>query len=259
MLKRALTHSSYANENRSAEGSNERLEFLGDSVLSVIVAEHIFRNFKHLPEGELTKIRASVVCESALYEFSKELDIGSYLLLGKGEVINGGNKRPSILADAFEAVLAAIYLDGGIESARKHVLRFVDPKLRHLTTVAFKDYKTALQEVIQKNPEEELQYVLTGESGPDHAKVFTVEVHLNSNVIGKRQGSEQKACRARGCKAGFGAYGREAMSSHANISVFVPHIGCPNRCSFCDQIHITGTATVPTAEDVKKRREDCNR
>lgn len=192
LLKRALTHSSYANENRSAEGSNERLEFLGDSVLSVIVAEHIFRNFKHLPEGELTKIRASVVCESALYEFSKELDIGSYLLLGKGEVINGGNKRPSILADAFEAVLAAIYLDGGIESARKHVLRFVDPKLRHLTTVAFKDYKTALQEVIQKNPEEELQYVLTGESGPDHAKVFTVEVHLNSNVIGKGKGPSKK-------------------------------------------------------------------
>lgn len=192
LLKRALTHSSYANENRSAEGSNERLEFLGDSVLSVIVAEHIFRNFKHLPEGELTKIRASVVCESALYEFSKELDIGSYLLLGKGEVINGGNKRPSILADAFEAVLAAVYLDGGIEPARKHVLRFVDPKLRHLTTVAFKDYKTALQEVIQKNPEEELQYVLTGESGPDHAKVFTVEVHLNSNVIGKGKGPSKK-------------------------------------------------------------------
>ncbi len=192
LLKRALTHSSYANENRSAEGSNERLEFLGDSVLSVIVAEHIFRNFKHLPEGELTKIRASVVCESALYEFSKELDIGSYLLLGKGEVINGGNKRPSILADAFEAVLAAIYLDGGIEPARKHVLHFVDPKLRHLTTVAFKDYKTALQEVIQKNPEEELQYVLTGESGPDHAKVFTVEVHLNSNVIGKGKGPSKK-------------------------------------------------------------------
>ncbi len=192
LLKRALTHSSYANENRSADGSNERLEFLGDSVLSVIVAEHIFRNFKHLPEGELTKIRASVVCESALYEFSKELDIGSYLLLGKGEVINGGNKRPSILADAFEAVLAAVYLDGGIEPARKHVLRFVDPKLRHLTTVAFKDYKTALQEVIQKNPEEELQYVLTGESGPDHAKVFTVEVHLNSNVIGKGKGPSKK-------------------------------------------------------------------
>ncbi len=192
LLKNALTHSSYANENKSSLGSNERLEFLGDSVLSIIVAEHIFKNYKNLPEGELTKIRAALVCESALYEFSEELHLGEFLLLGRGEMQNGGNRRPSILADAFEAVLAAIYLDGGIEPAKAHVLRFVDKKLACMNTVAFKDYKTLLQEVIQQNPEEKLEYVLVGESGPDHAKEFFVEVHLNSNIIGKGVGGSKK-------------------------------------------------------------------
>lgn len=192
LLHRALTHSSYANEKKSEGGSNERLEFLGDSVLSIIVAEHIFKNYRNLPEGDLTKIRASLVCESALYEFACELKLGDYILLGKGEYNSGGNRRPSILADAFEAVLAAMYLDGGIEPARTHVLRFVDKKLKNMSSAAFKDYKTVLQEVIQKNPEERLEYVLVGESGPDHAKEFSVEVHLNSNVIGKGVGCSKK-------------------------------------------------------------------
>ncbi len=194
LLDRALTHSSYANENRHSEGSNERLEFLGDSVLSIIVAEHIFLNYKNLPEGELTKIRASLVCENALHEFALELNLGEFLRLGKGEQQNGGAARPSILADAFEAVLAAIYLDGGIEPAKSHVLRFVDKKLGCMASVAFKDYKTVLQEVIQQNPEEKLEYVLVDEKGPDHAKIFTVEVHLNSNVIGVgTSGSKKRA------------------------------------------------------------------
>ena len=194
LLSRALTHSSYANENKHAEGSNERLEFLGDSVLSIIVAEHIFLNYVNLPEGELTKLRAALVCESALYEFAKELNLGRALKLGKGEMLNHGGERPSILSDAFEAVLAAIYLDGGIEPVKNLVLRFIDKKLADLTAVAFKDYKTVLQEVIQKNPEERLEYVLVSESGPDHAKVFTVEVHLNSNVIAKgTAGSKKRA------------------------------------------------------------------
>lgn len=192
LLRKALTHSSYANENKSEGESNERLEFLGDSVLSIIVAEHIFKNYKNLPEGELTKLRASLVCESALYEFSLELHIGEFLLLGKGEQKAGGSERPSILADAFEAVLAAIYLDGGIEPAKRHVLRFIEEKLSSMQTVAFKDYKTLLQEVIQQNPEEKLEYVLTKESGPDHDKNFTVEVHLNSNVIGTGIGHSKK-------------------------------------------------------------------
>lgn len=200
LLMGALAHSSYANESKSPDGSNERLEFLGDSVLSLIVSEHIFANYRELPEGELTKIRASLVCENSLYEFAKEIDLGEHLLLGKGEALSGGAKRPSILADAFEAVLAAIYLDGGIEPARKHILRFIDKKLNGITAVAFKDYKTYLQEFIQKNPEEKLEYVIVGEEGPDHAKTFTVEVHLNSNVIGcgsagSKKRAEQEAAR----------------------------------------------------------------
>lgn len=194
LLSRALSHSSYANENKHSDGSNERLEFLGDSVLSIIVAEHLFLNYRDRAEGELTKLRAALVCENALYEFALELNLGAFLMLGKGEMQNHGNERPSILSDAFEAVLAAIYLDGGIEHAKKLVLRFIDKKLADLTAVAFKDYKTVLQEVIQKNPEERLEYVLVDESGPDHAKVFTVEIHLNSNVIGKgTAGSKKRA------------------------------------------------------------------
>ena len=193
LLRNALTHSSFANEEHCKNGSNERLEFLGDSVLSIIVSEYIYKNFKDLPEGELTKLRASLVCEKALSGFAKELELGKYLLLGKGEAHNHGEQRPSILADAFEALLAAIYLDGGFEPARRHVLRFISEELTAGASDAFKDYKTLLQEVIQKNPEERLVYILTDESGPDHDKRFTVEVHLNSNVIGKGIGRSKKA------------------------------------------------------------------
>ncbi len=191
LLTRALSHSSYANEKKGSSGSNERLEFLGDSVLSLIVSEYIFENFPNLPEGELTKIRASLVCEGSLCAFSKELEIGDFLLLGKGEQQNGGRTRPSILADAFEAVLAAIYLDGGIEPARAHVLRFIQRELK-TQHEHFTDYKTVLQEIIQRNPEEELTYVLVGESGPDHNKTFTVDVMLNSNKIGTGTGHSKK-------------------------------------------------------------------
>lgn len=192
LLKNALTHSSYANETHSHLGSNERLEFLGDSVLSLIVSEYIYKNFKNLPEGELTKLRASLVCEKSLCGFSKEMRLGDFLFLGKGEQHNHGNERASILADTFEAVLAAIYLDGGFEVAKKHVMRFILPELKDRDDEVFKDYKTSLQEVIQKNPEERLVYVLSNESGPDHDKRFTVEVHLNSNVIGSGEGKSKK-------------------------------------------------------------------
>ncbi|MBQ1186993.1 MAG: ribonuclease III [Clostridia bacterium] len=192
LLENALTHSSYANEVHSVQGSNERLEFLGDSVLSIIVSEHLYKNFKKLPEGELTKLRASLVCEKTLCMFSKQINVGDFLLLGKGEANNNGNQRPSILADAFEAILAAIYIDGGIEAAKKHVLRFIIPELENGEYELFNDYKTALQEVIQRNPEERLTYVLIDETGPDHDKRFTVEVHLNSNVIGTGIGKSKK-------------------------------------------------------------------
>lgn len=193
LLINALTHSSYANEVRNGISSNERLEFLGDSVLSIIVSEYIFSNFTSLPEGELTKLRASIVCEKSLCFFSRELGIGDYLRLGRGEEKSGGRNRDSILADAFEAVLAAVFLDGGMENARAFVMPFVIKELKHTDDEVFKDYKTALQEIIQQNPEESVIYILTNESGPDHDKVFEVEVHLNSNVIGKGSGKSKKS------------------------------------------------------------------
>lgn len=191
LLDTALTHSSYANERGHGYKYNERLEFLGDSVLGFITADKFFHNFKDLPEGRLTKLRASTVCEEALQGFAKEINLGTYLLLGKGEQKSGGRERASILADAFEAVIASIYLDGGLEPAKQFVLRFVLNAVE-THTVSFKDYKTKLQEVIQKNPEEQLHYVLVGESGPDHDKRFEVEVHLNSNIIGKGVGRTKK-------------------------------------------------------------------
>lgn len=193
LLENALTHSSYANEARGGIQSNERLEFLGDSVLSVVVSDYIYKKFHSLPEGELTKLRASLVCEKSLCSFSRELELGSFLKLGKGEEKVGGRERDSILADAFEAVLAAMYLDGGMEVARNHVMRFVLKELEHTDDEVFKDYKTALQEIIQRNPEESVSYFLIGESGPDHNKEFEVEVRLNSNVIGKGKGRSKKA------------------------------------------------------------------
>lgn len=191
-LRTALTHSSYANESKGSLQSNERLEFLGDAVLSIVVSDYLFKNCPQLPEGELTKLRASLVCEKSLCRFSKEMEVGSYLLLSRGEQNSGGRERSSILADAFEAILAAIYLDGGMEEARRFVMRFVEQDIKNSKPKAFKDYKTMLQEIIQQNPEERLEYVLTGESGPDHNKHFTVEVRLNRNVVGRGGGRSKK-------------------------------------------------------------------
>lgn len=192
-LKTGLTHSSYANENKKNNiKCNERQEFLGDAVLSIVVSDYIYKNCPNLPEGDLTKLRASLVCEKSLAGYARSIQLGKYLLLSKGERRSNGNDRPSILADAFESVIAAIYLDGGMEEARKFVLRFVIPDIKSAKTIRFKDYKTSLQEIIQKNPEERLEYVLVAESGPDHNKHFVVEVHLNSNVIGKGGGKSKK-------------------------------------------------------------------
>lgn len=191
-LKTALTHSSYANECKKTGGSNERLEFLGDSILGLVVADYLFRNYKNLPEGDLTKKRAELVCEQACCGFSRQLGVGDFLLLSHGEQNSGGRTRSSILADAFESITAAIYLDGGMEEARKFILRFVLPLLKAKKPKTFKDYKTVLQEIVQKNPDETLVYVLTGESGPDHDKHFTVEVHLDNNVISRGGGRSKK-------------------------------------------------------------------
>lgn len=190
VLIRALSHSSYVNENHSAGDSNERLEFLGDSVLGLITAENFFKNYKKLPEGELTKLRAATVCEKSLAGFARQLELGKYLFLGKGEILTGGRERPSIQADAFEAIIAAIYLDGGMEAARNFVLKYIEEAIRQQQSI--RDYKTMLQEVVQRNPGEIIEYVLTGETGPDHDKRFEVEVHLNSNVIGRGIGKSKK-------------------------------------------------------------------
>lgn len=192
LLVQALSHSSYANEKKKSRVSNERLEFLGDSVLSIVVSQYLFEHLTHIAEGELTKLRASLVCEKSLYLFAKQIHLGDFILLGKGEENTGGRERTSILADAFEAVIAAIFLDGGLESASKHILRFIPEDIQRLKKPAFSDFKTILQEIVQKNPEEKAEYVLAGEEGPDHDKRFVVEVHLNSNVIGEGTGKSKK-------------------------------------------------------------------
>lgn len=191
LLNTALTHSSYKNEQKNITHDNERLEFLGDAVLSIIVADYIFKH-KKVAEGELTKIRASLVCETALAQFAEQINLGSYLLLGKGEEHNGGRERPSIVSDAFEALIAAIYLDGGMEEASKFVLPFITDLVENATGADLHDYKTQLQEIIQQNPEEKVVYHLISETGPDHDKEFVVHVLLNSNVIGKGTGKSKK-------------------------------------------------------------------
>ena len=190
LLERALIHSSYANESRQKIECNERMEFLGDAVLSIIVADHIFHKF-HLAEGDLTRIRASLVCEKSLFEFAQKIQLGQELLLGHGEEQTGGRERPSVVSDAFEALIAGIYLDGGLEAAQRFVLPFVEEDLTH-EAAPFVDYKTRLQEIVQQNPEERLSYVVEQESGPDHDKQFSVEVSLNGAIIGKGIGSSKK-------------------------------------------------------------------
>ncbi len=193
ILSLALTHSSYANECKGSKGYNERLEFLGDSVLSIIVSKYLFNNFPQMPEGELSKTRAALVCEKTLAGFAREIELGNVLLLGKGELQNGGGNRDSILADAFEALIASLYLDGGIEEAEKFVLKFIPKQLKdNKVFESVSDYKTELQEIIQQNKEEKIEYVVAAESGPAHNKSFTVEVHLNSNVIGRGTGKSKK-------------------------------------------------------------------
>ena len=211
LLIEALSHSSYANEKRKGRNSNERLEFLGDSVLSIVVSQYLFEHFTHLPEGELTKIRASLVCEKSLYEFAKQIDLGEHILLGKGDENTGGRERVSILADAFEAVIAAVFLDGGLEAAKRHILKFIPKDIDDRKPVSFSDHKTILQEIIQKNPEEKVEYKLVGQSGPDHNKAFKVQVRLNSNVIGTGIGRSKKEAEQMAAKEALELMGYESL------------------------------------------------
>ena len=200
LLENALTHSSCANESRGRRQSNERLEFLGDSILGMVVADHLYRNHPDLPEGELTRTRAALVCEDSRVEVAEALHLGEYLHLGKGEEAGGGRKRPSIQADAVEAVLAAVYLDGGIGSARKIVQQYIlCREVEGLTSP--RDYKTALQELVQRESGQVLKYRLTGEEGPDHDKRFFVEVDLNGEVAGRGKGHSKKEAEQMAAKA----------------------------------------------------------
>lgn len=194
LLRDALRHSSYANEHReNGVMSNERLEFLGDSVLGFVTAEFLFQRHPDAPEGELTRIRAKLVCEDSLYEAAQRLNLGRYLCLGHGEEAGGGRSRPSILADATEAVIAAVYIDGGVEAAGDLIHRILlDDAAEARVARKRRDYKTALQEFVQRKPAQTLSYQLSGESGPDHAKTFTITVTLNGATIGTGQGRSKK-------------------------------------------------------------------
>ena len=194
LLEEALRHSSYANEHRGDNVfSNERLEFLGDSVLGFVTAEYLFAKHPTAPEGELTRIRALLVCEDSLHEVAQRLKLGEYLKLGHGEESCGGRTRPSILADATEAVFAAVYLDGGIRAASELIHRVLLDKEREETAEAKRrDYKTKLQELVQRTPNQVLTYRLIGEQGPDHDKVFSFAVLLNDTVVGTGAGRIKK-------------------------------------------------------------------
>ena len=191
LLENALSHSSYANERwHNSLKSNERLEFLGDSVLGMVVAEHLYRTCPDRLEGELSRMRADMVCEASLAVIASRLSLGDHLLLGHGEAISGGKKRASILADAVESVIAAIYLDGGFAPAKEFIHKFVlsatPEKAQNV------DYKTALQELVQQKKGQIITYALVGESGPDHNKKFVVQVCVNGCAVGEGTGSSKK-------------------------------------------------------------------
>lgn len=192
LLQNALTHSSYANERwHNSLLSNERLEFLGDSILGMLVAEYLFRNFPNRPEGELTRMRADMVCEKTLAAAANRIGLGEHLLLGHGEEQGGGRSRDSILADAVESVIAACFLDGGVDAALKFVRQFILVEVP-VSKLHNADYKTQLQELVQQKKNQVLSYALVGQSGPDHDKQFDVEVSLNGTVVGSGSGSSKK-------------------------------------------------------------------
>ncbi len=200
-LQNALTHSSYANERwHNSLMSNERLEFLGDSILGMVVADYLYRSFPNRPEGELTRMRADMVCEPALAQVAQQIGLGEHLLLGKGEERFGGRSRDSILADAVESVIAACYLDGGMDAARQFIARFILSDVP-VTKPHNIDYKTALQELVQQKKNQTIQYQLVKESGPDHDKQFQVELLLNGRVIGNGTGTSKKRAEQEAAKA----------------------------------------------------------
>jgi len=193
LLRTALQHSSFANENR-AQGTvcNERLEFLGDSVLGVTVADFLYRRYPAMPEGRMTRLRSELVCEQSLFRVAQKLELGRFLCLGRGEEHNGGRERPSILSDAVEAVIAAMYLDAGMETASAFIRRVLLSELGSAEPECFTDFKTALQELVQRQSGQVLTYTLLEEKGPDHDKTFAVQVELNGRAVGTGTGHTKK-------------------------------------------------------------------
>lgn len=212
LLKHALTHTSYANEMRSknvVHPSNERMEFLGDSVLSLAVSRYLFLNYPDLPEGDMSRIRSSTVCEKALSTFAREINLGDYLLLGHGEETSSGRNKPSLLADAFEALLAAIDLDGGHLSATRLLPRITEEADRVIREGKTKDYKTLLQQIVQQSPGDLLEYVVTKETGPMNDHVFYVEARMNSNVIGHGSGRSKKEAEQNAAREALSLFGEQ--------------------------------------------------
>lgn len=205
-ISEALTHSSYANEKIDKTiNHNERLEFLGDSVLSIVVSDYLFMKYPDFPEGELTKIRSKIVCEATLAECARSINLGEYMYFGKGEEMTGGRDRASILADAFEALIAAIYLDGGLKSARVFILDVMDSKITDaIMGKIFVDYKTRLQEIVQSRKVKKIRYEVVDEQGPDHSKVFFTEVIVNDQIIGRGKGNSKKEAEQNAAKMGLG-------------------------------------------------------
>ena len=192
LLKKALTHTSYAYENNVE--SNEKLEFLGDSILEFISSKYLFNNYQKLKEGEMTKVRASVVCEKSLYKIAKEHNFSDFLYLGKSEIISGGRERKAILADSVEAVIAAIYLDSNIENAEKFIIDNLKEPIKNSSKhVGMKDYKTVLQEKLQVNGDVNIKYTIIKEEGPDHDKTFTAKVECNDSYLAEGKGKTKKA------------------------------------------------------------------
>jgi len=215
LLRKALTHSSFSNEKKSKNKKgdcNERLEFLGDSILSIVVSEYLFSRYVDNQEGDLSKIRSSVVCEKALAKYAAEIGLGDYMYLGRGEELNNGRHRPSITADAFEALLASMYLDSerDMEVIRRFVLGFIKREIDFISkNSTFVDYKTMLQQIIQQSEGEKLEYVLVDETGPDHSKTFVTEARLNGSPIGKGSAGSKRESEQMAAKEALKLFGED--------------------------------------------------
>ena len=209
LLKEALTHSSYANEHRIDDvKDNERLEFLGDAILDLIISEYLFKKHPEMPEGDLSKLRASIVCEVSLAKAAKKMDLGEYILLGKGEEMTGGRERTSILADGFEALTGALFIDGGFESAKEFLTETLVKKVEQIKSLEdlYTDYKTLLQECVQRYSSNPISYKVVAEEGPDHDKHFKVEVYHEENCLGRGEGKSKKEAEQDAAKSGLNNY-----------------------------------------------------